>query len=122
MRSKSASRSCRNASGTPGKISTSFGSPQYSTSRMIVPSRSRKTARDDLGIEAGDQFVGRNGRGAELADNHRAGVIRNLGGLARRRLATKREGEERNRRIAGAGNIEDLPRLCRDVQRIVGFE
>src|SRR3954447_15062753 len=91
---------------------------------MSVPSRSRKTAGDRslVAIEAGDQFVARDGCGAELTDNNRAGVVRDLCGLASGSIATQREGEESNRGVARTRDVEDLPRLRRNVQCIVTFE
>src|SRR3954447_26496644 len=91
---------------------------------MSVPSRSRKTAGDRslVAIESGDQFVARDGCGAELAHNNGAGVVRDLSRLASGSIATQREGEEGNRRVAGTGDVEDLPRFGRNVQCVVAFE
>ena len=44
-------------------------------------------------------------------------MVGNLRRLDRRRPAAKREGEERDRGVARARNVEDLPRLGRDVMR-----
>src|SRR5438309_7635557 len=91
---------------------------------MSVPSRSRKTAGDCslVAIEAGDQFVARYGCGPELADNDCTRVVRNLCGLACGSIATQRKREECDRGVAGTGDVEDLPCLRRNVQRVVRFE
>ncbi len=70
-------------------------------------------------LKAGDQFVRRDRGRAEFADHDRAGVIGDFRGFDRRRVAAKREGEERDRGVARAGNIEDLPRLGRNVMRLL---
>src|SRR5207253_9746892 len=63
----------RNAWGTPGKLFTCFGWEQESASSMIVPSRSTKTAADNLLStlkllpKTGDQFVPCHGCCSKLA-------------------------------------------------------
>ncbi len=93
---------------------------------MIVPSRSRKTAGDNsldgvVVIEAGDQLVARNCGRAEFADDHRAGVVRNLRRLSRGRFATKSQSKEGDGGVTRARDIEDLPRFGGNVPGVVPF-
>ena len=91
---------------------------------MIVPSRSRKTAglirsaRSSSFLKTGASIRrGRHRRRSKFSDDDGAGVIGNFRRLDRRRAATERESKERDRGVAGAGNIEDLLRFRRDVVR-----
>src|SRR5205814_10429142 len=92
---------------------------------MMVPSRSRKTAGDfalvEVMFEAGDQFVARNSCRAQFPDDHGAGVISNLRSFKRRRVAYQREREHRDAGVAGAGHIENISGLRRDVMRSFPF-
>src|SRR5205085_765029 len=90
---------------------------------MSVPSRSRNTAGQlSLGelviFETGAEFVRCDSRCSQFANDDGTGMVRDLGRFHWRRLGGKRESEERNRSIARAGNIEHLPRFCRDVMRL----
>ena len=88
---------------------------------MIVPSRSTKTAADNLlstlGIlpKTGHQFISRHGRCSKLAYDHCASVIGDFRRFRRSCSAGETEGKESNRRIARARNIENLLRFGRNV-------
>src|ERR1041384_1106227 len=86
---------------------------------MSVPSRSRKTAADSLSavviLEAGDQLRRSDGGGPEFGHDDRAGVIGNFRRLDRGSPAAKRQSKKRNRGIASTVNVEDLPRLGRNM-------
>ena len=91
---------------------------------MIVPSRSRKTAgafslAADVILETGDQFFARHGGRTELADDDGAGVVGNLGGFERRRVAGERERKQGDGGVARAGNVEDLARFGRECDAAV---
>src|SRR6266478_3545761 len=92
---------------------------------MMVPSRSTKTARDfalvEVMFEAGDQFIAGDGRGTEFANNDGARVVRDQCGFERRRVASKCEREHGDRGVAGAGNVEHVARLRRDVMRVLSL-
>src|SRR4051812_17851063 len=119
--------SCCKASTTPSKISTARGSEQKSTSRMMVPSRSRKTAacNPSMGarviLKTGAQFFHRRRRRSKLSNNNGTGVVCNFRGFNRGCVATKCQGEKRNCSVAGARHIEDLLRFRRDVMRRFAF-
>src|SRR3954470_7957647 len=82
-----------------------------------------KTAGDaasgtlDILAEAGGQLLGLHRRGSELPDNDRARVIGDIGGFDRRSAAAERQGEQSDRRIPSAGDIEDLARACVNMMR-----
>ena len=90
---------------------------------MMVPSRSRKTAGDSASVmfavlsETGDKFVACHGRCSKFADDDCAGVVGNFRRFNRSRSADERKSKERDGGVAGAGNIENLPRFGRDVVR-----
>src|SRR5437868_7663913 len=88
---------------------------------MMVPSRSKKTARvfSSAIFEILSQFFRRNRCRPQFADNNRAGVIGNVRRLQRSCAAAKREREQSNRGIARARNIKDLLRFGRHVMRLL---
>src|SRR5438067_8891563 len=113
----------RNASGTPGKILTFYGSEQSPQSSMMVSSRSTKPAGHSASVmfavlsKTGDKFVSCDGRCSKFADYNCAGVVGNFRRFNRSRSADEPEGKERNSRVASAGHIENLSCLSRDVMR-----
>src|ERR1700693_2675246 len=92
---------------------------------MIVPSRSRNTAGGlgllEVMLEARDQFFAHDFGSSELTHNDRAGIVRDLGSLERRRVTNQREKKDRDRRVAGAGNIEHVASFRRNVMRMFAF-
>src|SRR5213594_2903514 len=90
---------------------------------MMVPSRSKKTAGDSSLVifavlsETGDKFVSCHGRCSKFTDYNCAPVVGDFRRINRSRSADESKGKERYSRIAGAGDIEDLPCLRRDVMR-----
>src|SRR5437867_12914705 len=92
---------------------------------MMVPSRSRNTAGDlalvEVMFEARDQLVARDGGGAGLTHSDGAGVIGDLCGLKRRRLAYERECEDRDRSVTRTGNIENIPSFRWNMVRPLAF-
>src|SRR5437016_7695296 len=92
---------------------------------MIVPSRSMSTAREfalvEIMFKTRDQLVTRDGRRAQFTDNHGAGVIGDLRGFERGGVAYQRQGKHRDCGVAGAGYIENIPRLGRDVVWSLAF-
>src|ERR1051325_10193138 len=90
---------------------------------MRVPSRSRKTAGqasldEAVILKAGDEFVPRRRRRSQFSHDHSAGVICDFSGFVRRGVAAEGEGEESNGGVARAGNVENLPRLGRNMMRL----
>src|SRR6202171_434578 len=88
---------------------------------MSVPSRSTNTAGDKslgtrcvLGKIRSNFLAGPRGR-AELADHNSAGVFGYFSRFLRGGAATKSQRKHGGGRIACAGNIEDLPRLGRNM-------
>src|SRR6266498_3830066 len=90
---------------------------------MMVPSRSTKTAGDSALVifavlsETGDKLIACHGRCSKLADHNSASVVGNFRRFNRSRSADQSKGKERNGSVAGAGDIENLPCLRRDVMR-----
>src|SRR5437868_434221 len=90
---------------------------------MIVPSRSTKTAGDNLSAtrrippKIGQKFVFRHGCGPKFADNDGTSVIGDFGCFYRCCLANESKGKKRDRGIARARNIENLARFSWDVMR-----
>src|SRR6266516_4147306 len=90
---------------------------------MRVPSRSTKTAADSALVmfailpETGEKFIVRHGCRSEFAHHNCASVVGDFRRLNRRRSANKSKCEKSNGSIAGAGNIENLPRLGWNVMR-----
>src|SRR5260370_39758184 len=90
---------------------------------MMVPSRSTKTAVDSALVifavlsETGDKLIACHGRCSKFADHNCASVVGNFRRFNRGRSADESKGKERNGSVPGAGDIEDLPCLSRDVMR-----
>src|SRR5215510_11405299 len=88
---------------------------------MIVPSRSIKTAGDGASLifavrsKTAEEFISRHGRRSKFAHDHSTGVVGNLRRFYRSRAAHESKGEERNRGVACAGDIKNLPSLRADV-------
>src|SRR5205085_1334891 len=79
-----------------------------------------KTARnvssgETVILKAGPQLLLRDRGRSKFADDDGAPVVCNLGRFARRCVATKGEGKQRNRGITCARDVKDLSRLCRNV-------
>src|ERR1043165_2172164 len=68
-----------------------------------------------------NELVARNGGGTELSHDHGAGAVSDLGRFHRVGTAAQGESEQSNRGIAGAGHIEHVPRLCRNVKWFLAF-
>src|SRR5689334_18750812 len=86
---------------------------------MIVPSRSRKTARDlpspKVMLKACNQLIARHSGGSEFSYDDGASVIGDFRGFDRRGIAGERESKKGDSCIARAGYIEDLARLGRNM-------
>ena len=61
------------------------------------------------------QFLRRDRRGAELADDHACGVVGEAGGFGRGAAGGERQAERRDDRVAGAGHIRHFARGGRQV-------
>src|ERR1700678_1124538 len=92
---------------TPSRSSTSPALEQYPTSRIKVPSRSRKiafsTPRSRLFIslvKAFQQLIRRERCRAQLLDHHAARVIGDLGGFDRRGAGGQCQSEQPDCRVA----------------------
>src|SRR3989442_13077388 len=89
----------------------------------MVPSRSTKTAVDSVSFifavlsETGDKLIACHGRCSKLADHNCAPVVGDFRRFNRSRSADESKGKERNGRVSGAGDIENLPCLRRNVMR-----
>src|SRR5437879_4446231 len=90
---------------------------------MIVPSRSTKTAGNNLlairrvPAKIGQKFLFRHGCGPKLADNNGTSMIGNFGCFHRCCLASEPKGKKRDGGIASARNIENLACFSWDVVR-----
>src|SRR5437879_9579372 len=90
---------------------------------MMVPSRSTKTAGDSALVifavlsETGDKFVSCHRRCSKFTDYNCAPVVGDFRRFNRSRSADESKGKERDSRVAGAGDIENLPCLRRNVMR-----
>src|SRR6187549_135094 len=93
---------------------------------MRVPSRSRKTAGnvsldETVILKTGEQFLLRDGGGPEFADDNGASMVGDLGRFGRCCVTTERERKHGDRGVACAGDIENLPSLCRNIMRLIPF-
>src|SRR3954469_14667920 len=80
---------------------------------MRVPSRSRKMAGqpsldEPVILEAGDEFVSRRRRRPKFSHDDGAGVVCNFGGFIWLGVAAQSQGKMSDRRVARAGNVENL--------------
>ena len=71
---------------------------------------------------AREQLVVADARGAELADDDAAGAVGDRHRLAQRQAAGEHRGEGGDHRVAGAGDVEHLARLGRDLHVAGGVE
>ena len=69
-------------------------------------------------MKARHQFCRRHRRSADLSDYHCAGVVSDIRGFERGRIAAESQSKESDGRIAGARNIEHLARFGRNVVRL----
>jgi len=79
----------------------------------------RRPAGRGSGPEAAGEFVGSDGGGADLADDHAGGVVGEDGGLERGGAGGDGEGEGGDDGVPGAGDVEDLLGDGGDVKRLL---